>query len=872
MPSRKTGATDQRQVVHAYAFSTTTGALDSDTVTFPQSPPASLDDTIKKIGYHRDDFGRIDTVTSYIDTGSTKANEVAFEYGPWGAVTKSMQNHTTGTASGDPNVHYAYEDGIASNEAKYVRPDYVTYPGPSTRRAVYYNYPASGVGASWHGHLARELQGRPGPAVDGKAHGRDARGTCLRRGFGRQAHGQALGAPNGDAHGTHGRDAHATLAGRTKYASYMYLGAGTMVDANYPAVTGIPALTYGVRANSYSGFDRFGRVVNQKWQNQSGTPVAKDRFKYAYDPTSRLSRYARASRTSNRTSRDPAADSHTPPDANDNYYTYDGLDRLVKSNWGTLDGSGVITDQNADANQAWGLDTVGNWSQFKWDTDGGGGGTPITQTRAHNTANEIAGNGGNPISGTGAANWVDPTYDPAGNMTAGPQPRYETADANTQWYKYDAWNRLTRLGQGASSPGTLVVTYSYDGQNRRIRKVVAGGDTYDYYYNESWQVLEVRKGGSANSYEQYVWGVQYIDAPVVRFQDSDTNGTLNNTLYYTYDAQFNVTALIEPDGDVVERYVYDPYGQVTIYNGTWSSTRASSSFDNCIMYCGYWFDKESGNYIARRRYLTPPLGRWLTTDPIGYGDGMNRYGYVGSSPTTHKDPMGREMIQNNGWTVETEDVTPPPFVDAITDLRNSGADPRAPRDELGLPSDEDLASLDRWGVMEGVTQAIQSAEIDDGAMASRWDAWAAAAMIPWDPKHPGHMKDGFCNRCSMFDRCPVLYKKIFYKTVEILSHEAFDRANPNLTLHTTELADMQRYIDRCMKIAVLRGCFGRGRSPVPRPVFVPVPEPVRVPNYEPLPGMPKDLEDLKRRCLWIHGVPILIPVPTPVPVPVPVAP
>ena len=100
-----------------------------------------------------------------------------------------------------------------------------------------------------------------------------------------------------------------------------------MVDANYPAVTGIPALTYGSRVNSYSGLDRFGRVVDQNWQNQSGTPTVNDRFKYAYDPTSRLSRYARASRASNRTSRDPAADSHTPPDANDNYYTYDGLDR-----------------------------------------------------------------------------------------------------------------------------------------------------------------------------------------------------------------------------------------------------------------------------------------------------------------------------------------------------------------------------------------------------------------------------------------------------------------------------------------------------------------------------------------------------------------
>jgi len=174
--------------------------------------------------------------------------------------------------------------------------------------------------------------------------------------------------------------------------------------------------------------------------------------------------------------------------------------------------------------------------------------------------------------------------------------------------------------------------------------------TYDYYYNEShglrslgeagWQVLEVRKGGDTDPLEQYVWGIQYVDAPVVRFQDSDTNGTLNNTLYYTYDAQFNVTALIEPDGDVVERYVYDPYGQVTIYDGTWSSTRASSSFDNCIMYCGYWFDKESGNYIARRRYLTPPLGRWLTTDPIVHGDGMNWYQYVGSCPVRYSDPTG----------------------------------------------------------------------------------------------------------------------------------------------------------------------------------------------------------------------------------------
>jgi hypothetical protein len=143
--------------------------------------------------------------------------------GPWGAVTKSMQDHAAAATATDPNVQYAYEDGSggADLDANFVRPDYVTYPGPSTRRVVYYNYPTSGVGAAL-GRLDNIALTGTSPSAS------------------------------------------------QKYASYMYLGAGTMVDANYPAVTGIPALTYGSRADSYSGLDRFGRVVDQKWQNQSG--------------------------------------------------------------------------------------------------------------------------------------------------------------------------------------------------------------------------------------------------------------------------------------------------------------------------------------------------------------------------------------------------------------------------------------------------------------------------------------------------------------------------------------------------------------------------------------------------------------------------
>ena len=235
--------------------------------------------------------------------------------------------------------------------------------------------------------------------------------------------------------------------------------------------------------------------------------------------------------------------------------------------------------------------------------------------------------------------WQDPAHDLAGNMTQMPQP----ATPTSRFYDltYDAWNRLVTVYDDHESQNAQ--ENEYDGLGRRIVRVdVAAGTTYDCYYNESWQLLEERKGGDPDPLNQFLWHPYYVDALAVRWYDATVGGTQTD-YYYQHDANFNVTAVTNSSGAVQIRCKYTPYGKVTLLNSTFGTT-AIPSIGNTHFYTGRELDAETGLQLNRHRFYANLLGRWATRDPILYDGGVNLYGYVGGMPTFYADPNGMDPV------------------------------------------------------------------------------------------------------------------------------------------------------------------------------------------------------------------------------------
>ena len=175
--------------------------------------------------------------------------------------------------------------------------------------------------------------------------------------------------------------------------------------------------------------------------------------------------------------------------------------------------------------------------------------------------------------------------------------------------------------------------YLYDGHNRRIKKDLDTGVDVVYLY-DGWRVIEERVDDSGwEARRQYVHGGRYIDEVLLFDKDTNDDGVCDDERYiYCQDANFNVVALTDDVGVIVEKTWYEAYGKPTCRNEQ-GNEQTTSHYGNPYLFQGRRYDSESTLYYFRNRYMSPVLGRFLTRDPIGYADGYD--GHAPQSTVVH---------------------------------------------------------------------------------------------------------------------------------------------------------------------------------------------------------------------------------------------
>ncbi|MDP3222486.1 MAG: RHS repeat-associated core domain-containing protein, partial [Rubrivivax sp.] len=391
----------------------------------------------------------------------------------------------------------------------------------------------------------------------------------------------------------------------TQTLGYQYDSFGRLSQMTYPSGTQV-STTYGadgrpvdIRVNgnlllSNIAYQPFGEPKSWVWGNNQA-------YTRSFDTDGRLKTHRVGSDTRTLTY-DAASRITQTTDTNPVYnrtYDYDALDRLVSQS----DNSGF---------KLWGYDANSNRTTAQF----GGTGYPYTIASTSNRLTSAAG----PV----VKNY---SYDAAGN------PLSDGATTFT-------WNAAGKLATTVKSAKTH--TYKTNALDQRVSKNGPLSSKFFFFYDPAGQLIGEYRDNSGTATPTDDWLVRQEtiwleDIPVAVIRKATATSPI--LVYFIHADHLNTPRVI--------------VNQSNTPVWRWENTHAFGAnlpdenpdgnaqlFEYHPRFPGQYFDKETGLHYNYFRYYEPETGRYISSDPIGLGGGVNVWGYVEQNPLSFVDLMG----------------------------------------------------------------------------------------------------------------------------------------------------------------------------------------------------------------------------------------
>lgn len=227
-------------------------------------------------------------------------------------------------------------------------------------------------------------------------------------------------------------------------------------------------------------------------------------------------------------------------------------------------------------------------------------------------------------------------------------------------YQYDAIDRLIAVTQDQ----VMQTKYAYDSFHRRISKECFVWNENKWTPTQKRHFLYVNEDEIGSSIDGKMQELRVLGEGLgAEIGSSVAIETLEGIFIPIHNARGDICCLVNMEtGQPTQTYRYTAFGETSSSN-TWG-------------FASKRYDAESGFVYFGRRYYAPHLGRWITPDPNGYGDGPNLYAYVHNNPLVNIDLYGLfvewDEMSCFDWSTGKYKFFDDTYMDSIFGLNSNG--------------------------------------------------------------------------------------------------------------------------------------------------------------------------------------------------------